>query len=80
MTGHLFAFSCPHCTATITHRGNLRQGVASCQQCGADYRIDVRLAALHGPRLNASTPDAVCADPAAPGRALVRSLLAAGRA
>ena len=77
MTGHHFAFTCPHCAGGVYHRGAMRQGVASCPGCGADYRIDVRVAQLHGPRLRATQPDAVYANPDAPGRALIDLITAA---
>ncbi len=77
MNGHLFAFTCPHCAATIDHRGSLRQGVAHCTGCGAQYRIDVRVAALTGPALTASRPGPIIRDPDAEGVGLVAAIEAA---
>ena len=75
MSAHVFAFACPHCATTISHRGELRQGVAACRNCGAEYRIDVKVATLHGPLLRSTPTDAVCANPNAPGRPLIAALM-----
>lgn len=74
MSGHVFAFDCPHCAATIAHRGSLRLGVAHCTGCGAQYRIDVRVAALTGPALTASRPGPIIRDPDAAATGLVAAI------
>lgn len=77
MSGHVFAFDCPHCAATIAHRGSLRLGVAACTSCGAQFRVDVHVAALLGPQMRRSPVDAVTRDPDAPFTELITLMMGA---
>ena len=72
MTGHLFTFTCTHCQHPIEHGGELTAGVADCTGCGAQYRLEVRVTALRGPRLHVPAADAE-------GAPLIAALMAAAR-
>lgn len=74
MTGYSFIFGCPHCAHTIDHRGNMRQGVAACPECGAEYRVDVAVKGLRGPLLSEVTPHGT-RNPDAEGAKLIAALM-----
>lgn len=74
MTGYSFIFGCPHCAHTIDHRGNMRQGVAACHGCGAEYRIDVAVKGLRGPQLTEVTTHGR-RNPDAEGASLITALM-----
>ena len=58
MTGYTFTLTCPSCGDEMAHRAN--GGVtptgtcalAACTSCGAEYRIDLRIARLSAPRFD----------------------------
>ena len=57
MIGYRFALTCPHCGEYTEHRtsGAVTSSgtcaVADCPDCGASWRIDVRISRLGAPRL-----------------------------
>lgn len=64
MTGYTFTLTCPHCGGVMRHVADGAfspygsAALASCTECGSQYRADVRLRALQGPALRQELLDA----------------------
>lgn len=62
MTGYTFTLTCPHCGERMEHKASgavYASGtcaLAACTDCGAEYRIDLRVQRLNAPRLNRPEP------------------------
>lgn len=82
-TGYYFDLACPGCARGLQHKASGAvsltgtAAVATCTDCGAVVRIDVRVTIVD--RLPVALDDGVTWDEQAPGAPLIRALMAPHR-
>ena len=84
MTGYRFHLTCPACGALMEHRtgGAVTLtgtcALADCRECGAQYRVDVRVQRLSAPKFDGGDPmPSMVTVPEVPSTEFGRRLVAA---